>query len=83
MSDIKRLFFVYLTAHFNLHKLHGVRERIIMDDEVVRLWKEAGITITHLEGLKRNTKRDLTRLAGLRADNSTRNLTTRSRTANH
>lgn len=55
----------------------------MMDDEVVRMWKEVVITITHLEELKRITKRNLTRLAGLRADNSTRNLTTRNRTANH
>lgn len=39
-----------------------------MDDEVLRMWKRVLITITCLEGLKRIMKRDVTRLAGLRAD---------------
>lgn len=68
MSDIKRMFLVYLMTHFNLYKLHGVKENIIMDDEVLRMWRKVVITITYLEGLKRIMKRDLTRLAGLRAD---------------
>jgi hypothetical protein len=54
-----------------------------MDGEVVRMWKEVVIATAYLEGLKRITKRDLIRLAGLRADDSTRNLTTRNPTANH
>jgi hypothetical protein len=60
-----------------------VKERIIMDGEVASMWKEVVIAITYPEGLKRITKRDLTRLAGLRAGNSTRNPTTRIRTANY